>query len=295
MKPAAFEYLAPDSLEAALESKSEHGEDAKLLAGGQSIVPAMNFRVTQPKLLLDLNKINELSYIRKENGSLRIGAMTRQSEVETSSLVASKSPLIAETMPHIAHPQIRNRGTFGGNLAHADPASELPVVAAALNARFLAKSSDGERWIDAKDFFLGFFTISLNPEEILTEIEIPDLPPNTGWSFMEITRRKGDYAMAGVAVLITLEKDMKCKKARLVYLNVGDGPIEAKMAAETLSGEMITEDSIHLVAKSAANEEIDPFGNVHATPEYQRHLTRILTQRALKKAFERAQSANNKN
>ena len=294
MKPAAFKYLAPASLEAALEAKSENGEDAKILAGGQSLVPAMNFRVTQSKILLDLNKIEELGYIREQNGNLLIGAMTRQSEVESSKIVAMKSPLISETMPHIAHPQIRNRGTFGGNLAHADPASELPVVATALNARYLAKSSLGERWIDAKDFFLGFFTVSLTPEEILTEIKIPDLPPNTGWSFMEITRRKGDYAMAGIAALVTIDKTKKCKQARLVFLNVGDGPIDAEKAAEELKGQKISDESIEAAAETASEKEINPFGSVHATPEYQRHLTRVLTRRAIKKAFERAQSVKSK-
>jgi carbon-monoxide dehydrogenase medium subunit len=199
MKPASFKYIIPSSLVDALASKREHGEEAKPMAGGQSLIPTMNFRVSQPTMLLDLNNLDELRFIRRDNGELRIGAMTTQAEVEHSQVVADSQPLIHETMPHIAHPQIRNRGTFGGNLAHADPASELPVIATALDARFKVQSASGERWIEAVDFFITMFTVSINEDELLTEIAFPAFPDNTGWSFMEISRRHGDYAMAGVA------------------------------------------------------------------------------------------------
>lgn len=288
MKPAAFEYLAPVTLEEALAIKAEHGDEVKPLAGGQSLIPAMNFRIAQPAILVDLNKIDELSFLRRENGELRIGAMARQSQVEKNDLVATHSPLLAETMPHIAHPQIRNRGTFGGSLAHADPAAELPVTALALNVRMKVQNSKGERWIPIEDFFLGFFTTAMEPDEILTEVAVPDLPPRTGWSFLEIARRSGDYAMAGVAATITLDKSGKCKKARLVCLNVGDGPIDGVGAAALMAGENVTPQVIEAAAEKVTQEEIMPFGNVHASIEYQQHLSRVLVQRALTQAHERA-------
>jgi len=290
MKPAPFEYLSPTTLDAVLESKEEHGDEGKPLAGGQSLIPAMNFRVSQPSILIDLNKIDDLRYIRTDDGELRIGAMTVQAEVAGSSLVAERQPLIYETMPNIAHPQIRNRGTFGGSLVHADPASELPVVATALNARFKAQSTRGERWIPADEFFITMFTTALEPDEVLTEIAFPAFPSNMGWAFLEVARRSGDYAMAGVAALVSLEADHTCQFARLVYLNVGDKAMDARQAAAALVGEKLTASAIDAAAQIAAEEEIDPFGSVHATPEYQRHLTKVLTRRALQTAHQRAQS-----
>ncbi|MDH5606205.1 MAG: xanthine dehydrogenase family protein subunit M [Anaerolineae bacterium] len=288
MKPAAFDYTAPLDLNSALHEKSQHGDDAKILAGGQSLIPAMNFRVSQPTMLIDLNKLDDLRYIKEENGELRIGAMTVQTQVEKSDLVKNNNPLLHETIPHIAHMQIRNRGTFGGNLAHADPASELPVVATALNARFHAQSAKSDRWLEAKEFFLGMFTTGLNPDEILTEISFPKFPDKTGWSFQEISRRHGDYAMAGVAVLVTLDSKGVCEMARLVYLNVGDGPVDAVQAAEILTGQELSPESIEEAVNTAAKNEITPFGNVHASPDYQKHLCKVLTRRAINTAVDRA-------
>jgi carbon-monoxide dehydrogenase medium subunit len=290
MKPAPFKYLSPSSLEEVLASKAEHGDEAKPLAGGQSLIPAMNFRVSQPSILIDLNKIDSLRYTRSVEGELRIGAMTVQAEVARSPLVADSQPLIYETVPNIAHPQIRNRGTFGGSLAHADPASELPVVATALNARFKAQSTRGERWIDAEEFFITMFTTALETDEVLTEVAFPVFPANTGWAFLEVARRAGDYAMAGVAALVTLDGDDTCQDARLVYLNVGDKAMDARQAAASLIGEKLSTQKFEAAAQIAAEQEIDPFGSVHATPDYQRHLAKVLTQRALQTAFERAQS-----
>jgi carbon-monoxide dehydrogenase medium subunit len=290
MKPTAFDYFAPNSLEAVLDLKAEHGEDAKPLAGGQSLIPTMNFRVSQPSILIDLNKVDSLRFIREEGGELRIGTMTTQAVVEQSELVLKDQPLISEAVPNIAHPQIRNRGTFGGSLAHADPASELPVIALALNAKFKVESTKGERWIEANDFLITMFTVDLAPDEILTEIAFPAFPENTGWSFMEIARRHGDYAMAGLAALVTLNGDGICKQARLVYLNVGDKAVDAVKAAESLVGEEITEATVLEAAEIASEQEIEPFGSVHATPEYQRHLSKVLTQRALLQALERAKA-----
>lgn len=289
MKPAPFEYHAPDSLEIALELLQQYGAEAKLLAGGQSLVPAMNFRVVQPAVLIDLNRVGELDYIQPENQSvLRIGAMTRERRLELDPLVPNRAPLLAEAMPHVAHPQIRNRGTLGGSLANADPAAELPVIMLALGARFKARNASGERWIEGPQFFSGMFTTDLAPDEILVEIEVPSMPARTGWSFIEVAPRAGDYALMGVAVLATLDGRGVCKRARLVYLNAGDGPVDAKESARLLEGSVPDEAAIEAAAESASRNEIAPFGNIHASPEYQRHLARVLTRRALALALKRA-------
>lgn len=291
MKPTAFDYYAPDTLKGVLELKTQYGEDAKPLAGGQSLIPTMNFRVSQPSILVDLNGVNELRFIEEKDNELRIGAMTTQDTVERSNLVSEHQPLIDEAIPYIAHPQIRNRGTFGGSLAHADPASELPAIALALNAKFKAISLEGERWIDANDFLITMFTVDLRPDEILAEIAFPAFQKKTGWSFMEVSRRHGDYAMAGVAAVLSLDSAGKCEHARLVYLNVGDRAMDAVKAAGMLVGEPISENSIKAAAEVAGEDEIDPFGSVHASPEYQRHLSKVLTRRALEKAYKRASNS----
>lgn len=288
MKPAPFDYVAPDSLEAALALKAQHGDEAKFLAGGQSLIPAMNFRLAQVSLLVDVNNLKELDYVqRADNGELRLGALTRQRRLERDPLVEQYAPLLREAMPFIAHPQIRNRGTLGGSLAHADPAAELPVIAVALEARFKAASARGERWIAAADFFKGFFTTDLASDEMLVEVALPPLPPRAGTSFIEFSRRRGDYAMMGVAAVVTLDENNICRDARLVYLNAGDGPVNAKQAAQILKGQPPS-DGAMMAAATAADSEINPMGNVHASSDYQRHLARVLTRRALKQAFERA-------
>src|SRR5215208_1832814 len=193
MKPAPFEYYVPDSMEEVLFLLHNNGSDAKLLAGGHSLVPAMNFRVVQPTLLIDLNRLKELDYVREDGQRLRIGAMTRERTLEFEPLIAKQFPLLAEAMPHVAHPQIRNRGTLGGSLANADPAAELPVIMLALAARLKVCSSSRERWIDAQNFFAGMFSTDLAPDEILVEIELPRCPSHTGWSFLEVAPRAGDY------------------------------------------------------------------------------------------------------
>lgn len=289
MKPAPFEYHAPDSLDQALDLMHEHGGEAKLLAGGQSLVPAMNFRVMQPGRLIDLNRIDELSFIREQGAALRIGAMARERHLEFDALVAKRTPLLAEAVPFIAHPQIRNRGTIGGSIVNADPAAELPVLMLALNARLKAKNVSGERWIQAHDFFAGMFTTALTPDEILVEIEMPFMQPHTGWSFMEVAPRAGDYALMGVAVLIALDEQNKCEQAKLVYLNAGDGPVDAKESARLLEGEMLNDKLVESAAGLASEKEINPFGNVHTSPEFQRHLANVLTKNALKQAMKRAE------
>ena len=209
MKPAAFEYHAPDSLEQALQIMRLHAGEAKILAGGQSLVPAMNFRVVQPSVLIDLNQVAELSFIREEADVIRIGAMARERHLEFDASISKRTPLLHEAVPFIAHPQIRNRGTIGGSIVNADPAAELPVLMLALNARLKARNASNERWIDAQDFFIGMFSSALEPDEILVEIELPFMPAHSGWSFMEVAPRAGDYALMGVAALVTLDEDGK--------------------------------------------------------------------------------------
>jgi CO/xanthine dehydrogenase FAD-binding subunit len=290
MKPASFEYYAPESLEEALFVLHNQGSDAKILAGGQSLVPAMNFRVVQPSALIDLNRVPELGYIREDGEYLCIGAMTRERHLELDASIAKRAPLLQEAAPHIAHPQIRNRGTIGGSIVNADPAAELPVLMLALQARLKARSASGERWIDAKDFFVGMFTTALEPDEILVEIELPFMAPRTGWSFLEVAPRAGDYAMMGVAAMVTLDESA-CREARLVYLNAGDGPVDAKESAQFLHGQAFNDELIDSVAAMASAQEINPFGNIHASVEYQRHLANVLTKNALKIAVKRATEA----
>ena len=289
MKPAPFKYFAPGTLEEALTHLAEYGDEAKILAGGQSLVPTMNFRLAQPAVLIDLNRVEELFYIKTENSAgLKIGAMTRHQELEYSKLILEKSPLIRETMPHIAHPQIRNRGTIGGSLAHADPAAELPAVMLALDAEFLLRGQKAERTIAAKEFFLDLFFTALEPEELIVEITLPSLPKNSGWAFREIARRHGDFALVGVAAVVTLDQKSQCEQARIVLMSVGNAPVEAVQAQQALIGQKPTLEAIRAAAETAAEKDIDPPGDMHASVDYRRHLAKVLTEQALTEAFERA-------
>jgi CO/xanthine dehydrogenase FAD-binding subunit len=291
LKPAPFDYVAAHSLEAALSTLQEYGDDAKLLAGGQSLIPLLNFRLAKPTILVDLNRVPNLDYVRPAvEGGLRLGAMVRQSRLETDPLIAEKVPLLAEAVPFIAHPQIRNRGTIGGTLAHADPAAELPAVAVALEARLRLQSRAGERWVDAESFFVGLLTTALEPEEILVEIEIPPAPHRTGWSFLEISRRHGDYALAGLAARVTLDDAGRCTAARLVFMSVGDGPVVADSAAAILVGSIPEDGLIDDCSHHAAEAEIQPTGDIHASAAFKRHLCRVLTGRALRTAIARART-----
>ena len=289
MKPAPFEYIVPDSVAEATAVLAEYGDEAKVLAGGQSLVPAMNFRLVQPTLLVDINRLADLDYVNKESGGLKIGALTRQRTVEKHALIQEYAPLLYETMPNVAHWQIRNRGTMGGSLVHADPAAELPVIMVALKARFRLKNAHSERWVTATDCFEGLFTTALTPEDLLVEIEIPFLPSRTGCCFVEFARRKGDYALLGVAAVLTLDEEGICSDARLVYLNAGEIPISAVQAEAMLIGERPTAELFEAVADMAATNEINPSGDIHASEPYLRHLGRVLTKRALTNALARVQ------
>jgi carbon-monoxide dehydrogenase medium subunit len=291
MKPPRFRYIPARSLEEALAAKAEYGEDARFLAGGQSLVPAMNFRLVQPAVLIDLNPLGELAGVERVDGAVRIGAMTRYRALEPDPIVLRDLPLISEALPEIAHPQIRNRGTIGGNLANADPASELPAIVRGLGGRLRARSAISERTINAADFFVGPLTTALTPDEMLVAIELPLLPPRSGTAFVEMSRRRGDFALAGVAALVTLDADEICLNARLAYCGLGDRPIHAAAAARSLIGQRLSE-AAFAEAAQLAQSAVDPQGSVHASKEYQRHLAGVLTRRALKTATERARHGN---
>jgi len=289
MKPAPFRFMAPHSLDEALAGLASYGYEAKLLAGGQSLIPTMNFRLAQPGVLIDLNRIPDLSYIHETAaGGLRIGAMTRQRAVERSALVGTHAPLLHAAMPLIAHVQIRNRGTIGGSLAHADPAAELPAVVTALGGTLRATSADGVRSIGIDDFWVGLFATELVAEEVLTEIELPPLPPRFGWSIQELARRQGDYAMVGAVATLALDGSGVCKQARLVYFSVGEGPVRAPEAERMLIGERITPHVIAAAAQHAATVELDPPGDIHASAAYRRRLAKVLGERTLAEAAGRA-------
>ncbi len=285
MKPASFKYLVAESLDHALAVKAEHGDEAKFLAGGQSLIPAMNFRLAEPALLVDVNALIALDYVREiADGTVRIGALTRHRTLERDPLIARHHPVVREAAGYVAHPQIRNRGTFCGNLAHADPASEQPAVLLALGARLRAQSASGDRWIEARDFFISLFTTALEEDEMLVEVELPALAPRTGTCFIELARRPGDYAMMGVAALITLGEDGTCADARLTYCNAGEIPVAAEQAARSLVGERIGDEQLRM-AGELAREEISPTGNAQASEPFQRHLAAVLTGRAVKRAL----------
>jgi carbon-monoxide dehydrogenase medium subunit len=289
MKPASFEYYAPQTVSEAVATLAQHGYDAKALAGGQSLIPMMNFRLAQPSVLVDLNGVSELFYIRPaRDGSVQIGAMTRQRQVEHDPLVGQVTPLVQAALAKVAYPQIRTRGTFGGSLAHADPSAELPAVAVALDARLRLQSRRGERWVQAVEFFQGFFTTVLEPDELLVEIVLPPPPPHSGWSFMEVARRHHDFALAGVAAMVRLNRGQECEDARLVYFSVGDGPMVAEQAASLLRGQAPTPEAIREAARTAGRDDVDPSSDINATADYRRHLVEVLGRRALAKAFARA-------
>jgi CO/xanthine dehydrogenase FAD-binding subunit len=289
MKPAPFKYIAPASLEEALTLKAEHGDEARFLAGGQSLVPTLNFRLAQPSVIIDLNLLSGLSDIQRQNGhALRIGALTRYRALERDALVADALPLVREALPHIAHPQIRNRGTLGGNLAHADPASELPAIMLALGGRLRAQSAATERWIDARDFFIAPLTTTLEADEMLVEVELPVRAARGGSCFMELARRRGDFALMGVVASVTLGEDECCASARLALCGAGETPVDVSDAAAALIGQPAHRADV-AEAAAAAQKAIDPGGSIHASKEFQRHLAGVLVKRALRIALERAQ------
>jgi carbon-monoxide dehydrogenase medium subunit len=283
MKPPVFAYAAADHVEQALELKQQYGSDARFLAGGQSLVPAMNYRLVEPKVLIDINRVDGLAGIASKPDGTLVGAMTRLAALKSDATLAQCFPLLAEACGHVAHPQIRNRGTLGGNLCQADPASELPAVLLALDARVRVRSLKGERWIGLSEFHRGIYETALNDTELLAEIAIPQLPVEARTCFMEAARRRGDFAMMGVAAVIVLDGDKRCLLARIALCNAGPIPVLAKRAAEEMMGQVFSTRMIDVAARTVASE-IDPPGSLQASPDFQRHLAYVLTRRALAKA-----------
>jgi carbon-monoxide dehydrogenase medium subunit len=289
MKPAPFTYFAPESIDTALALMQEHGNDARLLAGGQSLVASLNFRCLTPTVLVDLNVLPGLDGIWVDSkADLHIGAMVRYRQIERDPLIAQHAPLVQSAIPYIAHTAIRTRGTIGGSLAYADPAAELPAVTLALEARYRVRSAAGERWIEARDFFQDSFLTALAPEEILVEVVLPAQPSRTGWGFHELARRQGDRVMMGVAAAVSLDESGTCRKAVLTYMNAARKTTSAPHAAAQLIGISPTTADLKSVAHQAAVTELDPPDDVHATAAFRRHLAEELTFRALTDAFERA-------
>ncbi|MGI8557882.1 MAG: FAD binding domain-containing protein [Solirubrobacteraceae bacterium] len=285
MKPPQFDYHDPRGVDDALALLAQHGEEAKVLAGGQSLVPLLNFRLTYPAHLIDLSGVPSLAYIRREGGVLRIGAMTRQATLEQSPLVATHWPLLTEALGFVAHAQIRNRGTVGGSVAHADPAAELPVAFASLDATFHVQSKSGRRSVASKDFFLTHLTTALEPEELLVEIEVPSVPEGTGWAFTEYARRHGDFALGGAAVLITLQ-DGVCTRARIALLAAADTPLRVPASERSLEGSPVSEETTAEAARLAI-ADINPTGDIHGGTEYRTQLIEGMVRRAIRQATER--------
>jgi len=285
VKPAPFQYVRPSSVSDALAALARYRDDAKVLAGGQSLIALMNLRLVKPAVLVDINRLSDIAYIREENGTVAIGALTRQSAVESSGVIARQCPLMAEAIRFVAHRPIRNRGTVGGNLAHADPTSELPAVAVALDATFVARSTDGQRAISAADFFVGLLSSALASKELLTEMRIPIWPAGQGWSFMEVSPRAGDYALVGVAATLQVQEGI-CQAARLVYSGVGARPTRVAAAEQMLLGGPANEATFRAAGEVAAGQ-VDPSSDFHATGDYRRDLVRVLTRRALMRALDR--------
>jgi len=287
MKPAPFKYVVASSLDHALSVKAEYGDEARFLAGGQSLIPAMNFRLARPAVLIDINGLGALAGVGRSQGKgIRVGALTRYSALEQNGDFLKTCPLFADALPHIAHPQIRNRGTIGGNLSHADPASELPAVATAMAARMRIKSADNEREVAAADFFVGLLTTDIAADEMLVEVLFPEPKPPTGVCFIEVARRRGDFALAGVAAILRLDEEGHCADLRLALCGVGETPVEASGAAAALVGQRLTDKTIAAVA-AEVQELIEPSGNVHASPDYQRHIAGVLVSRAIRTAQQR--------
>ena len=286
MKPAPFRYFAPTSLDECVGLLDEHGDEAKLLAGGQSLVPMMNFRLAKPAVLIDLNGVAELAYVEEtSSGGMRIGALTRQRALERDPELRRRNPLLAEAIPYIGHFQIRNRGTVGGSIAHADPAAELPAVLCALDGSIRVRGGGGERTIAAVDFFQTYFTADLGPDEVVTEIVLPQWHSGDGWAVQELSRRYGDFALVGVVCRLRVDAEGNVTDGAAALFGVGGAPVVPEAVAQ-LVGTRAEEPTLAAVSAAVA-AELDPESDVHASASYRRHLARVLTRRALSEAYAR--------
>lgn len=287
MKPAPFDYVAPENLDEALSVLSQYGDEAKVIAGGQTLGPMLNMRIVTPTLLVDINGIEALQAMHRSDAGLILGALTRQSRLEDDSGLGQYQPLIAAAIPHIAHRAIRNRGTVGGSLCHADPAAEWGALAQALDATVvIARQGSELRAMPASEFFQGLLTTALQPEELLVEVRLPAWQKGAGWSFQEFSRRHGDFALAGVACRLSVDGVSRCTDGRLGLIGVGDRPIRAGAAERMLLGEAAGEPLFRAVAERAA-AETDPVNDLQASAAYRRHLVEVLVFDALMEAWSR--------
>ncbi len=287
MKPAAFEYDDPKTLDETLELLAVHGDDCKVLAGGQSLVPLMNFRLARPAHLIDINGVDELGGLRRDQGRLLIGAMTRHAEVERSNVVAEGWPLLHDAIGWVGHSQIRNRGTVGGSVAHADPAAELPAVFAALDATFHLRSKRGSRALGWRQFFVAEFTTALAPDELVTMVEVPAPDPGTGSAFVEFARRHGDFALGGAAVTVKVGRDGRCERAAIALLSAAPAPVRAESAERGLAGATLDEAAIKAAAAEGVRD-LHPTSDLHGSSEYRVRLLRTMIERAVARAWQRA-------
>jgi carbon-monoxide dehydrogenase medium subunit len=285
MKPPEFDYIVATDCDTAVAALARAGGEAKILAGGQSLMPMLNFRLLHPSILVDINRIPGLGFIDETPDSIRIGALTRHFQLETASLIARHFPVLSCAVAHVGHLAIRNRGTIGGSLSHADPAAELPMMAVLLDATLRIVSAAGSRTVAARDFFLDAMTVDLNGTELLTEIVLPKLPAQTGWGFDEIVRRHGDFALAAAAATLTLSAN-EIVQARIALTGVGPTPLRAADAESLLVGRGFDENLCRR-AIAAVREAISPETDLHASADLRRHLAGVLTSRALTAAWRR--------
>ena len=286
MKPPLFDYVVAESTEAALAALAAGDGNAKIIAGGQSLMPMLNFRLAHPSLLVDINRIDDLAYVREDGGAIRIGALTRHFTLETSPVIARHLPVLAEAMRHVAHLAIRNRGTIGGSLSHADPAAELPMMSVLLDARIHIRSVRGARVETAGEFFRSALTTSLTPDEMVVEVEIPKLAAGSGWGFREVARRDGDFALTAVAATMTVAGG-KVAAVQLALMGVGETPMRAATAEAMLAGRNLDAGAGADVI-AAVRAAIDPMSDLHASADYRRHLAGVLAERVLAEAWQRA-------
>ena len=283
MKPPKFDYHAPHSSDEAVALLQRYGGDAKVLAGGQSLMPILNFRLARPAALVDINRIPALAYIREENGTVVFGAMTRQRTIEFSPVVAAKLPLLREATRWVGHLPIRTRGTIGGSIAHADPSAEYPAVLTALGGEVVVQGPQGRRTVKAGALFETYLTTTLAPEDLVVEVRLPAMPAGAGYAFEEFARRHGDFAIVGIAAMI-VRSGGRCSAARLATAGAGPVPVRLRAAEEILERDGLGDAAIDAAAARAA-ELVQPDSDVHASAEYRRHLTRVLTARAIKRAL----------
>ncbi|ETX04222.1 MAG: hypothetical protein ETSY2_30025 [Candidatus Entotheonella gemina] len=292
MKPAPFDYYAPSDVGEALSLLTEHGDDAKLLAGGQSLMPMMNMRLATPQVVVDINRIAGLAGIAQaSDGGLTIGAMTRQRTVERSGEVRQRCPLLADAMPWLGHFQIRNRGTIGGSVVHAYPAAELPAVMVALEAELVLRSAERERVVPADEFFVTFLTTATEPDELLTEIRLPAWSAAWGWDIQEVSRRQGDFAMVGSVAMVQVDDAETCRAARLVLFGVGESPVRVASAEARMVGQRLDDALLQEVAE-IVTEALDPEGDIHASATYRKEVGGVMARRTLQQARQRAVDAS---